>query len=153
MVSKAKSGDVFEIKTSMGLAYFQCVRRVPDWGMMIRVLIGTYSERPNSLVAITQQAERFLTFFPIDFAWKKKIVALAGCEDIPATVQRNPLFRAPGLRDREGRVMKWFLIDGDREIPLSFLTLEQKKLPIQVMVNDTALVEMIENNWVPEHQV
>lgn len=153
MASKAKSGDIFELKTSVGLAYFQCVRRVPQWGMMIRVLIGTYSDRPNSLAAIAQQAERFVTFFPVDFALKKNIVVLVGCEDIPATFQRNPLFRAPGLRDRDGRVMKWFLIDGDREIPLGALTPEQRKLPIQVLVNDTALIEMIENNWLPEHQV
>lgn len=150
---KAKPGDICEIKTSKGLAYFQCMRDDKRWGMMIRVLSGTFDERPSDLAAIALQPEQFITFFPLSFALKKKLVTLVGPAPLPPEAQEMPKFRGRGAIDRNGRVLNWYLIDGDREIPIKELTPELRKLSIQAVVNDTALIEMIEDGWTPEQAV
>jgi hypothetical protein len=43
---RAKLGDVLEIETTKGLAYFQYTHQHPVYGGLIRVLPGLYAERP-----------------------------------------------------------------------------------------------------------
>jgi hypothetical protein len=150
---KTKPGDVCELRTGKGLAYFQCMRYVPQWGTMIRVLPGFFQERPSTFAALTLQPERFITFFPVDFALKKKVVENVGPAPLPPAAQAFPMFRAAGLRDRDGKVMKWFLWNGGEEAkPIGSLSDEMRSLPLRQVLNDTALIERIESGWLPEHE-
>jgi len=153
MAKKSKPGDVCEIQTGKGLAYFQCMRYDERWGMMIRVLPGTYENRPTELTTVVSQPEQFITFFPLGFALNKKVVTLVGTAPLPPNAQRMPRFRGRGAIDRNGKVLNWFLIEGDRETPIKELTPDLRKLSIQAVVNDTALIEMIEDGWTPEQTI
>lgn len=149
MRRRARIGDVFEIQTSIGLAYVQYTHHRDDWGALIRVLPGLFQQRPAALGDLVSKREAFVTFFPLQAAVSKGIVELVGTEPIPASSREFPLFRAAGFVDRQGRVLDWLLWDGQREWKIGSLTEEQRVLPIRAVWNDTLLRERIEEGWTP----
>ncbi len=64
-------GDVVEIPLSHGFAYGQYVNRhraPPVFGDLSRVLPGIYRTRLESFTELAQERERFLVFFPLNWA-------------------------------------------------------------------------------------
>ena len=147
---KVSIGDIFELQTRKGLAYFQCMRKVPQWGTMIRVLSGFFMSRPSDMKSITARTEQFITFFPVDYAARKGIIHHVGTAPLPAHAQEFPVFRVPGLHGRDGKVMGWSTWDGKLTHDIKDLSTELQKLPILEVLNDTALIELIEAEWTPE---
>lgn len=146
---KVALGDVVEMPTPQGLSYLQFTHRHPIYGELVRVLPGLYDERLDSFEDVVARRARFCTFFPLQAAVAKGIVAVVANEEIPAEARPFPLFRT-GLVNSEGRVENWWLWDGDREWPVGKLTDEQRHLPIRGIWNDTLLVERIVSGWTPE---
>src|SRR5882724_12682696 len=90
-------GDVIEIETPKGLAYAQYThehRQPPRYGSLLRVLPGTYAERPPDFADLVAQEERFSVFFPLGSALTRRIVRIVANEDIPETKKPFPIFRA-----------------------------------------------------------
>jgi hypothetical protein len=143
-------GDLIEIPTRQGLAYAQYTHQKAQWGALIRVLPGLHGSRPPDLEAVAKQKETFSTFFPLKAAIAKRIFKIVGKASVPPEAQKFPLFRAAGGIDRDGRVLNWFLWDGEREWKVDGLTDEQRHLPIRGVWNDTLLVQRIEEGWTPE---
>lgn len=153
---RPKIGDVVEIKTPAGLAYFQYTHKhdkPPHMGALIRILRGLYKERPQDFVGLVKQAARYCVFFPLSAASHREIVEIVANEDVPEEAQKFPLFRAAGMIDREGCVLDWWLWDGEREWRIGQLTEEQKKLSIRGIWNDTLLIERIAEGWEPSDKV
>ena len=151
MASRATIGDVIEIPTPKGLAYAQFTHNDPQWGQLLRVLPGFFEKRPSDLSELVKKDEVFVSFFPLQAALRKKIFGVVENHPVPEDAEDFPLFRATGWRDKSGKVLDWWLWNGKRSWQIEGqLTPEQKKLPIQEVINDTLLIERIEQGWTPE---
>ncbi|KKQ94781.1 MAG: hypothetical protein UT18_C0007G0037 [candidate division CPR2 bacterium GW2011_GWC2_39_10] len=75
---------------------------------------------------------------------------IVGNEPVSEEFNKLPLFRARGGIDTDGKVVSWWLWDGEKEWKIGNLTPEQRKLPIREVINDTLLIERIESGWKPE---
>ena len=131
------------------LAYARYTLRRPQWRARIRVFSGFHAVHPDTFKEIVAQAERFVTFFPLQAAIDQSIFKIVAHESVPETARKLPLFRAPGHVDRDGFVHDWWLWDGEKEWKVGKLSQEQKTLPIREVWNDTLLIERIEENWTP----
>lgn len=149
MPCRVKIGDIIEIPTAKGLAYAQFTHKHKMYGALLRVLDELFESRPEYFVALVKRRHRFVTFFPLGAAVNRGIFSVVAHEEVPEEAKKFPTFRS-GLEDRTGGVETWWLWDGEREWRVSTLTPEQRVFPILEVVNDTALVHMIESGWTPE---
>jgi hypothetical protein len=150
MAKRIRLGDVIEIGTQNGLAYAQLTHIHPRFGPLLRILRGIDQTRPRNLRSVVGRETQFQTFFPLQQAVNRKIVAVIGNEEIPDPWKAFPVFRSgipdPGTR----KVSTWFLWDGERAKRIEKLTTAQARLPIKELVNDTLLIERIESGWTAE---
>jgi hypothetical protein len=150
-------GDIVEIKTSKGFAYalYSHEHKGPDrMGSLLRILPGIFSKRPENFLGLVEQKEQFAVFFPLRAAIKQRIVQIVGHEELPAWAVAFPLFRnGEGGQDEDEEVDDWWLWDGKKEWSVGQLTSEMRFYPELQIVNDTALVEMIEDGYRPEDHV
>ncbi|BET12083.1 hypothetical protein [Pandoraea sputorum] len=146
-----KIGDVFEIKTKKGNAYFQFSGRIPPMGALIRVLPGTFQHLPLDMDELVASRTNFWIFFPVSAAEKRGIVRKIKNYKIPEHSVRSPIFRTGIVDPSTKKVESWWLWDGETEWEVGALTDELRKLPIRGAWNDTLLVERIEEGWLPEN--
>ncbi|WP_218585494.1 MULTISPECIES: hypothetical protein [Pseudomonas] len=142
-------GDVFAVATKNGKAYFQFVKKISPMGSLIRVLPGTYHEKPD-LDVLVEEKTNFWVFFPVSAALKKGIIQKAKVCIIPAHSQETPTFRAGVVDSSTGRVETWWFWNEEEEWEVGKITEEQRKFPIRGSWNDTLLVQRIEEGWSPE---
>lgn len=158
MAAHAKIGDIIEIQTPSGLAYAQLTHIYndpPKYGHLLRILEGLYEKRPDDLETLAAQPVQFQTFFPLNAALNRGIVANIGNVAVPPPWDAFPLFRVKGLVDPITRkAKKWALWDGAEEHMLNRpLTANERKLPILSVVNDSMLIERIVVGWRPENDI
>jgi len=139
---RPKIGDVVEIATPQGLAYFQFTHKHPQYGALIRVLPGVYNTRPADLPALVQKPERFVAFFPLGAACNRNICQIVAEANIPEASRTFPLFKA-GVKNSAGVVECWWLWDGEKEWRIGSLKSEHRDLPVRGVWNDTLLIERI----------
>jgi len=151
--SKPKFGDVLEISTAKGFAYFQYAHHDSEYGALIRVLPGVFEKRPGAFADIVSQPERFFTFFPLAAAINRGLVVVVGNEDIPRAAQKMPVMRAAGGIDRTGKVLNWWILEGANKTMVSLLSEEQQGLSIAEIVNDTLLAQRIVEGWSPSNRI
>jgi hypothetical protein len=149
----ARIGDVIEIPTARGLAYAQLTHKAPIYGHLIRVVEGIWQTRPQHLDEVVNAATRFFIFFPVAAAINQKIVSLAGNLNVPPQYADFPLMRKAGLEPPGGGNVDWWLWDGKEDWRIGALTPEQCRLSIAQVVNDTALIQMIDSDWHPETDI
>jgi len=150
---KPKLGDVLEIPTPRGFAYFQYVNRDPLYGALIRVLPGCFVKRPQPVSDFVLKPETFFTFFPVSAAVNQGIVAIVANEPIPEAARKMPVMRAAGGIDKGGKVLNWWILEDERKSMTSDLSEEQKHLSIAEIVNDTLLVQRIVEGWSPSNRI
>jgi hypothetical protein len=112
---RAKIGDVLEIGTINGLAYFQYTHQHPVYGGLIRVLPGTHDERPPYFTQMAGGAERYFVFSPVRAASSRGLVSIVSHESVPERARAFPLFKA-------GHSGNWWLWDGQTEWRVAELT-------------------------------
>ena len=145
-MTRIKIGDVFEIGTAKGQAYLHYVYDGKSDGDLIRVLPGLYIERPEEKDTIIKQQELFLIFFPLKYAFKRKLVELVS--HFPVNKFEKPKY----MRSRHiigGNFLGWHIINTDsckRQL-VTELSEKQKTLSPWGIWNDTLLKERLENNW------
>lgn len=155
---RAVLGDIIEIPLSRGFAYVQYVYRhtTPPivMGDLVRVLPGVYQKRPTDFSKLNAMHERFITFFLIGIAVRRKMASIVAHQEVPDRFAKLPLFKAVGWHDpRTGEVQSWWLWDGKKSWKVDELTEEQKRLPLQEFIGFPVLVERIESGWAPEDEV
>lgn len=89
-----KPGDVFEIHTAKGVAYFQFVKKIPPMGSLIRILPGTHDGKFVDRCILAEQETNFWIFFPVATALKRKLVRKVDYCDIPLHARKTPIFRS-----------------------------------------------------------
>jgi hypothetical protein len=142
---RLKIGDVFEIETSNGIAFFQYVHKNDDLGSLIRILPGLYKVYKKDLLnELVEQKELFLIHFPLGGALKQKIVTKIGNYPIPHNFVLPQKFRESFVK-----FSCWHIIDYEtwnRE-KVEKLTDEQKQLSPWGIWNDTLLKDRIAEGW------
>jgi hypothetical protein len=151
MAKRVKIGDIVEVETARGMAYIQMTHKVEKWGALIRVIHGLFESRPENLQRLSESESDFVTFFPLQVAINRNIFEIVGHGPVPAQAQIFPLFRDAGFIDRSGKVHDWWLWDGEKAWRVRKLSVEQRYLPIREVINDTLLIERIEEGWRPEN--
>jgi hypothetical protein len=137
-MAKLKVGDVVEIKTGKGLAYAQYAHKHKQYGALLRVFGNFYSTRPDNFAELVKSKPAFMCFFPLSAAADQGIVSTF------------PTFRAGVVDPVTRKVSVWWLWDGEKEWRVDELTVEQRRLSIRGVWNDTLLIERIESGWTPE---
>lgn len=145
-MKKISIGDLFEIETSKGFAYFQYCFKDENLGELIRVLPGIFPDRLDSFDKIVAEKEVFMVFFPLLMAYRKKIVHLVGNKELP-NVEKPKFMREEYFTEngQEG----WYIVDTDtwKRTKVKKLTPEQESLSPWGIWNDTLLIERIEEGW------
>jgi hypothetical protein len=154
MAARIAFGDVFEIATGKGLAYLIYTHKhtePPRYGALIRVLKGLYKSRPKDIDAIVEAGEQFAIFFPLGAALNRGIVKKVGNVPVPSSMAKFPIFKGNNDPKAKADNPNWWLWDGNKEWKVGRLTsAEELSYPINSVVNDTALIEYIEDDWSPE---
>lgn len=145
-MGKIKLGDIFEINTPKGKAYLHYIYKDNTIGELIRVLPGLHAERPASIDKLAGSAERYMIFFPLSAASKRKIVERVGY--YPAEGFSKPKYMRTEHNVR-GEFLGWHIVDTDtwhRQL-VKELTPEQKQLSSWGTWNDTLLIRNLVNDW------
>jgi hypothetical protein len=126
------------------------VRRDPEYGEMIRVLSGVFSERPEDIDKLVAAPELYVVFFPFGAALRQEIISAVSSAPIPAAGWRERAMRRPGGRAKDGRILNWVVSEGGRDRVVKELSESERKLSIATIVNDTLLIDRIASGWLPE---
>jgi hypothetical protein len=148
---KTKLGDVFEIQTSIGLAYVQYTHDEGSYGELIRVFDEVHSKRPHEFSQMVRGRVRFSTFFPVSAALRQKLVKRVSNEAISAENREFPWFRYGIPHPASRKVEKWFLWrGGDEYVPIENFTDEHRRLSVLGCWNFAMLVERLQEDWQPQ---
>ena len=156
---KLKIGDIYEIKTPIGLAYFQYTHDGRDNGALIRVLPGVYTSRPQDFGVLGRQKELYFVFYTLEYDLRSRKVESVSNQPVPEWAKEFPTMRKRGGVARGGGTLNWFIGHGlklDRigemrqALNVRELTPEQKKLSIAMLTNYGPLVKDIVRGWTPE---
>ncbi len=152
VLKKIKYGDVFEIITKNGVAFFQCVKETSTTECeIIRILPGVYKESESiDLNNLVQEKEVFFVQFALKYAVKKKCVKPVGNYVVPENVEIPKYFRDKHII--KGKFISWHIINSDtlQIRSVKELTDEEKLLSPAGIWNDTLLGERIAEGWKPE---
>ena len=151
-MKKIIPGDVFEIKTTKGFAYFQYTHKNEKYGYLIRVFSKIFPTQNQELEKLIKQKHDFQTFFPLGAAVNRKIVKFIHNDEIPKSAKEFPTFKCGGSTDNKSHD-KWWLWDGKKEKRIGKLPKKYWALPTRGICNDTMLIERIEVGWKNENDV
>ncbi len=95
---RKKTGDIYEVKTERGFAYFQYTHeytKSPKWGSLIRVLDGFYEQKPTikELKDLVNKQRRFQTFCFQQQGIKAEEVLFVENLLVPDFAQHFPIFK------------------------------------------------------------
>lgn len=138
-------GDVVEIQVKKGYAYAHFTHAHKQYGSLLRVFGEIHATRPAEFSHVVIQPVLFQTFFPLGAACSRKIVTLVANEAV-CPPSDFPVFRA-GVQNAAGTVDNWWLWDGETEKQIGKLKPGMEHYPIRGVINDTLLVERIDNGW------
>ena len=148
--SKNKSliiGDVFRIKTKIGFAFFQYIETDDTGTDYIRILDYISNSEAEIKQDDINKIEKWHIGFTIKPAIRKKIIEKVGNFEIP------PNYKVPEFARTEhnirGNFLGWFIVNRktlQRELKEKLNTDELKLSPFGFM-NDTLIIEKIEQNW------
>jgi len=145
---RKKIGDVYEIKTSKGLAYFQYNIENQKWGSLIRVLQGFYKTRPSyeEIYDLVKKPHRFQKFLYLMDAIKDQEIVHVNTYPVPEFAQNLPVFKASNdLKTTPSKDKIWWLWDGEKSWKVGKLSLEeQMNYPLERLCDATALIRNIE---------
>lgn len=145
MRKRARIGDVIEIPTNKGFAYALYTHNVPNWGQLLKVLLGFHQEKPISFASLVEKESMFITFFPLQAALKKKIFQIVSSAEIPPKHLKFPIFKNS---ISNGASNDWWLWDGENEWFEGKLTEAQiSEYPDLGVCTDLYLVEKLETEF------
>lgn len=147
MMSKVELGDIFELTTEKGnKIYFQCVEVPFDTKNeveLIKVFYNLWSDTPTELKSIIK-SDYFLNRFPLKSAMRKKIVTKIGNYAIPEYFEVPRYYRTINFTGDA-----WQIVDSKtlKRETVSKLSEEHRKLSPWGMMNDTLIIELLEQGW------
>ena len=132
---KLELGDIFELITSKGFAYSQCVEIPLGIRNDVELIKVLYTLHPKRILDLTEIASGnyFFNRFPLKVAKNRKIVSPIG------NIALSENFAGDG----------WQIVDAKtlRRENINELTEDQKKLSPWGGMNDTLIIELLEKGW------
>ena len=125
----------------------------------LRVFKGIFQERPDDLVALTNQMEQLIVFCPITHGIACGLCEVVGCTPIPKRLQKLPLFKSLSmfspyrwhLKNVEvGELWRVGVETGDYQKVGEILPEEFHHLPSWWSVSYPFLLDLIELGWTNE---
>jgi len=157
---KARTGDIVEIETPAGLAYVQYTHETrPKFGELVRVLPGSYENRPTDFVELARHRELYFIFYFLNHSLRAGHAEVVSNQPIPEWAKDPPLMRLAVAWDEFHRVVRWRLIGAASDLTLddligaplvTKLTTEQKKLSIREIWPHKAMIRELARGWTPE---
>jgi hypothetical protein len=141
-----KLGDVIEFQVGDGVAYAMYTHEHPEYGSLLRVWNRVHEVGCTDLQTLVQAMPSFTCFFSLRAALSRGIVKIAGHIAIPQNLLSFPIFRT-GMVGPDGSVNSWWLWDGNSSLKVGDLTVEQSRLPVRGIWNDTIIVSRVEQGW------
>ncbi|MBV1830452.1 hypothetical protein HNW77_06480 [Komagataeibacter sp. AV436] len=115
--------------TNKGRAYLQYIKRVKNFGWMIRVFSGFYTENYPDAAGVSKYPVVFLTFYSIFSAVRHRLAHKIGHVPLDAESQKIPIFRY-GIPDpRTKKVPVWCFWDGDKEWAVENILMNSVNFP------------------------
>ena len=144
-MARINPGEIFEIKTSKGLAYLHYFHLDSNKISWLRVLPGLYTERPDNLEELAATKEKYIVQFMIGIAYHRKYVEKVGFYPVDS-FEKPLLMRSPEWR--KGEFLGWYIINTDTLYRNLFkeLTSEQKQLSDWGIWSYPLLLDRLENN-------
>jgi hypothetical protein len=143
---KLELGDIFELTTSKGFAYLQCVEIPLDIRNDVELIKVFYTLHPKRILDLTEIAigNYFFNRFPLKAAKNRKIVSPIGNIALPENFTIPLCYRTENVA---GDV--WQIVDAKtlRRENINELTEDQKKLSPWGGMNDTLIIELLEKGW------
>lgn len=150
MKKNIQIGDIFEIKTKLGLSYAQLTHRHPSHAELIRIFRKKYSKRPDNLEELCADNVEFSVLFTLIRSYNTNLIEKVGNSAIQHELQVFPKFR-DGTPHRDTKIVEtWWIWDGKNEIKVGpELTEEQKSYPRLGILNLPAVIGLIEGDTHP----
>lgn len=143
-----KNGDVFEIETLNGFAFFQYVHKDEVIGSLIRILPNLYvNSNKDILEELVTHKELYFIHFPLVSALKQRIVTKMGNYSMPQDFLLPQKFRSKHLIN--GEFISWHIVDYKtwKRENIEKLTNEQMELSPWGTWNDTLLKDRLAEGW------
>ena len=143
---KIQRGDVFRIKTNIGFGFLQHIEMTIDKTHYVRVLDFVSKDGNVSQVEVNKP-ERWCTEFILNIAFRRKLVERVGNFMIPLGFKVSKYARGKHIIPNE--LSGWVIVNRNTG-KLTFkekLTEEELKLSPHGIMNDTYIIERLEENW------
>jgi len=148
MKTRAKFGDIMEVLTPRGMAYFQYMSQNKDYGDLIKILPGIFAERPKRFEELAKK-EGIFVFYPATLATKRKKASIVATMPISAEDKRRKIFRTNSMSNNGHVVTEIVTADGESYLTES-VDLEEKQLPDTELWNHKMLIHQIISGGRPE---
>lgn len=147
---KFELGDIFEIETSKGKGYFQCVHSDELRGELIKVFNHLFLNKPENIENILFDYDFYYLGFPLESAYRKKIVQKVGYMSLPKNFKIPKYMRSKYVV--KGEFIGWHIINTQtlKRKLVSDLTEDQRQLSEYGIANDTFLINRLEEGWTPK---
>jgi hypothetical protein len=86
-------GDIFEINTNEGKAYFQYVKIDKIRGDLINVFNKLYDSRPSHIEIVTNVKDHYYVRFSLITAYKRKLIEKVGYIPLPVSLELPHCYR------------------------------------------------------------
>lgn len=143
---KLSKGDTFRIKTKIGFGFLQYVE-TDEMGIEFVRILETIKESGEISQSEVDKPERWNTGFPLKAAARKKITEKIGSFEIPDSFVNSEFARTE--HKVRGEFLGWHIVNKSslkRELK-KYLNENDLKLSPHGIMNDTLIVERLEENW------
>ncbi len=156
MAKRPIFGDVFELKTEIGLAYIQYVNRYtdpPGYGDLVRVLDGVFDTRPKDFTELVRKKEIYYEYvvsvlYPLNKKWIERV----GWAEVPEKFKTIPEFRMIGLPDNKTqKVNFWRIWKNGKERRLGKMTEKYIDMPNLGTGGVFGIASCIEESYTPRN--
>ena len=144
MAPRVQPGYAFSIVCDLGFAVGLVTHVTKRIGSFVWVAVDIFDEEPTAADVSALAGWRWPVWLPLGAMARRKLVIPLGLVDIPLPLRSYPIMRG-GYKDQWKRIA--ITEDGTSEI---LHGKPHPSLPIDQIVNDVRLKEMLVTNWKPE---
>ncbi len=139
-------GDIFKIKTKIGFGFLQYIE-TDDMGVEFVRILQPIKEDGEISQSEVDQKERWNIGFPLKAATRKKITEKVGSFVIPSSFINSQYARS--MHNVRGEFLGWYIVHKPtlkRKLK-KVLSRSDLKLSPHGIMNDTLIIQRLEENW------
>jgi hypothetical protein len=130
---KNNHGDIFEMKTSKGLAYFQFILENLTFGEMIRIIPGRFEDRPVDFEALVAADGGWTCFFPVAESVLHGQLECVAAQPLPPEFRIPESYKVAGASNAQGQTLNWWIITDGKAGRVEVLSKDQSEFPVPAL--------------------